>query len=73
MQKVMTKRKKILIAIPTILITALFLFACWYYLSENVFVIVLVVFCILGSIAEPLIIKYEKRKMSDLEQKNENH
>jgi len=62
MNSKLSTKKKVLIAVPTIAITCGFLTACWFFLEENVFVVVLVSFFILACLFEYFAKIYEKRK-----------
>lgn len=58
----LSTKKRLLIGIPTVLITAGVLIACWQLLSKDVFFIVLMCLAVIGIIAERLVKIYEKRK-----------
>ena len=68
MNEGISKRKRIIIAIPTILITAGFLFLCWYFLPGNFFLFVLIGFAILAMIFDHFAKVYEQRKKARAEQ-----
>ena len=57
-----SKKTRVLIGIPTILVTASILILCWIFLSEHTFFIVIVCLGILAIILQPLIKIYEERK-----------
>ena len=66
MSSQLSNRKRVLIGIPVVLITAGILVACWLLYSRNVFFGVLIGLAILGMIAEYFVKKYEGRKKMDV-------
>lgn len=55
-------KKRILVGIPTVLITAGFFIAYWFLFSEHVFLIILLSFLGIGMIAEYFIKIYERKR-----------
>lgn len=58
----LSTKKKLLIGIPTVIIIFAFLTFCWHFLTENVFLLVLVSFFIAAIIFEYFTKIYEKKK-----------
>jgi hypothetical protein len=58
------RKKKMLIGIPTILVTGGILVTCWILFSEKVFFLVLISLAVLGVIADHLVKKHERRRNS---------
>jgi hypothetical protein len=61
----LTTRKRILIGIPTIIITGGILILCWFLLPGNVFHFLLIGLIILFSVIEILVRKYENKRTGD--------
>jgi CHASE2 domain-containing sensor protein len=60
----LSHKKRLLIGVPVVLITAGILVACWILFPQKVFLVVLISLAILGMIAEYFLKRYERRKTS---------
>ena len=58
----LSTKKRILVLIPTGLTTAGILMACWFLLSEGMFVVALVCLAVIATIAERSARAYERKK-----------
>jgi len=56
-------KKRILIGIPTVLMTAGILIACWFLFSEHVFFIILICFFVTGMTAEYFVKIYARKRV----------
>jgi predicted PurR-regulated permease PerM len=67
----LSKKKRVLIGIPAVFVTASILMLCWALLSRKAFFIVLISLAILAIILQPLVKIYEERKNNRKSQEKE--